>query len=74
MLCTLIRQEGCQLWVLCFGLNSQNGPLNWTLSCRGVRQADPAQHSLMNWGVGEDGGVWEQQATCVVEGYAQRYG
>lgn len=31
LLSPLIRQEGCQLWVLCSRLNSQTSSLNWTL-------------------------------------------
>lgn len=51
-LCTLIRQEGCQLWVLRIGLNSLNGPLNWTPSCRGGREVDPGRRRLTIWRAG----------------------
>lgn len=68
VLSPLIRQEGCQLWVLCCSLNSQTSPLNWTLElsmCMECLLCPALVFKFHRKGEGETGLVGIQQAACI---------
>lgn len=54
LLFPLTRPEGCQLWVLCYRINSQTSFLNWTLDLQTV-------YGSVSWG-------WRLAACCLYLG------
>lgn len=75
----LIRQEGCQLWVLCCRLNSQTSPLNWTLELSRCAESWPCPTPVSEFQGGNAGGgegatgehvlrvVWKVTVKCAAD-------
>lgn len=76
LLSPLIRQEGCQLWALCCGLNSQTSPLNWTPELSMCTGRLPPPALVFAGGVGGQETVYDRAhctTSCLcLEGWRER--